>query len=47
VDQSVGKDKTTRVRFLATIPDNADFPGLARAFKSTGKSARVEIKEKL
>jgi putative Mg2+ transporter-C (MgtC) family protein len=47
VDQSVGKDKTTRVRFLATIPDSADFPGLARAFKSTGKIARVEIKEKL
>jgi putative Mg2+ transporter-C (MgtC) family protein len=46
VNQRMGKDKSTKVRFLVSIPDSTNFAGLAKAFKSTGKIARVEIKEK-
>jgi putative Mg2+ transporter-C (MgtC) family protein len=46
VNQS-GKDKPLIISFLAGIPETANISGLAKALKSAGKVARVEIKEKL
>ncbi|MDR0584951.1 MAG: MgtC/SapB family protein [Treponema sp.] len=46
VNQGLGKGKNTRLRFLVSIPDSADISKLARAFKTAGDAARVEIKEK-
>jgi putative Mg2+ transporter-C (MgtC) family protein len=46
VNQSAGKGKNTKVRFLVSIPDSADIANLARAFKAAGDIGRVEIKEK-
>jgi putative Mg2+ transporter-C (MgtC) family protein len=46
VNQRAGKDKTTKIRYLVGIPETVDLAKLARAFKSAGDVARVEIKEK-
>jgi putative Mg2+ transporter-C (MgtC) family protein len=46
VNQSTGKGKNTKVRFLVSIPDSADISSLAKAFKAAGDIGRVEIKEK-
>ena len=46
VNQRVGKDKTTKIRYMVGIPETTDFAKLAKAFKATGDVARVEIKEK-
>ena len=46
VNQAMGKDKATKIRFLAGIPDATDISKLAKALKAAGDVARVEIKEK-
>jgi len=46
VNQKVGKDKTTKIRYLVGIPETVDLAKLAKAFKAAGDVARVEIKEK-
>jgi putative Mg2+ transporter-C (MgtC) family protein len=46
VNQGLGKGKNTKLRFLVSIPESADISKLARAFKTAGDVARVEIKEK-
>jgi putative Mg2+ transporter-C (MgtC) family protein len=46
VNQGVGKGKSSRLRLLVSIPDVTDIAKLARALKSAGEVARIEIKEK-
>jgi putative Mg2+ transporter-C (MgtC) family protein len=46
VTQAAGKGKGSRIRILIGIPDTTDIAKLARALKSAGEIARVEIKEK-
>ena len=46
VNQSTGKKKNTRLRFLVSMPDSTDVSALAKAFKAADNVARVEIKEK-
>jgi putative Mg2+ transporter-C (MgtC) family protein len=46
VNQAVGKGKSTKIRFLVSVPSSADLSKLAKAFKAAGDVARVEIKEK-
>ena len=45
VNQASGK-KSTRIRFLVSIPESMDVSVLARAFKASDHVGRVEIKEK-
>jgi putative Mg2+ transporter-C (MgtC) family protein len=46
VNQGVGKGKNSRLRLLVSIPDVTDIAKLAKALKSAGEVARIEIKEK-
>jgi putative Mg2+ transporter-C (MgtC) family protein len=46
VVQSSGKDKGSKIRLLISIPDATDISKLAKALKSAGDVARIEIKEK-
>ncbi|MDR2134282.1 MAG: MgtC/SapB family protein [Treponema sp.] len=46
VNQETGKGKGSRLRFLVSIPVSTDISKLAKALKTAGKVARVEIKEK-
>jgi putative Mg2+ transporter-C (MgtC) family protein len=46
VNQGVGKGKSSRLRLLVSIPDVTDIAKLAKALKSAGEVARIEIKEK-
>jgi len=46
VNQGAGKRKTTKIRFMVSIPESTDVAALARAFKAADNVARVEIKEK-
>ena len=46
VDVNHGKDKGTKLRLLARIPEIVDIASIARSIKSSGNVAKVEIKEK-
>ena len=46
VNQGLGKNKSTKIKFLAAIPDSTDLSGLSKALKKTCEVSRVEIKEK-
>jgi putative Mg2+ transporter-C (MgtC) family protein len=46
VNQGTGKSKGSRIRLLVSIPNTTDIAKLAKALKSAGEAARVEIKEK-
>jgi putative Mg2+ transporter-C (MgtC) family protein len=46
VNQGLGKGKNSRLRLLVSIPDLTDIAKLAKALKSAGEVARIEIKEK-
>ncbi|MDR2258561.1 MAG: MgtC/SapB family protein [Treponema sp.] len=46
VNQGIGKGKNSRLRLLVSIPDVTDIAKLAKALKSAGEVARIEIKEK-
>jgi len=45
VNQGTGKRKTTKIRFMVSIPESTDVAALARAFKAADNVARVDIKE--
>ena len=46
VNQSLGKGKKAKVRFLVSLPDTVDISELSKEFKSSGDISRLEIKEK-
>lgn len=46
MDQSIGKDKGSRLRILAGIANSTDISLIAKALKATGNVARFEMKEK-
>ena len=46
VNQKVGKNNTTKIRFLVVIPDSANLTKLAKVIKTADDVIKVEIKEK-